>query len=278
MKHISLLSLICLILIILSYSSYAYESMSIDISLSKNDIITEVITLSNPSINMNDFYEYTTIVKPISILYDGEYSITEEKQDYKITFENLKEEITFTLLFDSIIESNDKNKVFRTSFTPNNIKDLIITATLPKHFTLSDIKPSVTPKPTSIESDGQRITLSWTLNNPQYADIIIFYIGEKNLAFLVIIPFIIVIAISSIIFLYFKKKTKKHLNNTLSSEEIKIVEELRKGVTKQKDIANNLNFSKSKMSKVVRKLEEKDLVNKKPFFKTNILILSTKIK
>ena len=45
-----------------------------------------------------------------------------------------------------------------------------------------------------------------------------------------------------------------------------------------KNIAKNLDFSKSKMSKLVRKLEEKNLVERKPYFKTNIIKLSRKIK
>ena len=58
---------------------------------------------------------------------------------------------------------------------------------------------------------------------------------------------------------------------------ILVVKELRKGTKMQKHIAKNLDFSKSKISKVVRKLEEKKIIEKEPYFKTNKIKLK-KIK
>jgi len=268
-------------ILVFSNLSFAKESMDIDITLSKNDIVTERITLNILADQSYDSVEFTTFLQPLTVLYDGEYSISQEDDAFVIIFdknivvgENI---ITFTLVYDEIIEGNNKNKVFRTSFYPENSDSVIISLTLPTYHALSDIKPSVTPKPSYIESDGQRITLYWKFLEDEQADIAVFYQGEDGFN-TIIISLIAILIISIAVFLYFKNKTRKHISQTLSSEELKVVDELRKGVKKQKEIAINLDFSKSKMSKLISKLEEKDLIEKKPYFKTNIIILSRKIK
>ncbi len=268
-----------LALILLS-SLCSAASMDIDISLSKNDIVTETITLRINAAKSYNSVEFTTVNKPLTILYDGEYSIREEDGDYVITFEkdiiHGENTLSFTLVYSRIIEGNAKNKVFRTIFYPENAEQMTISLRLPTYHILSDKEPSVTPKPDSIDSDGQRITLFWEFK--EGAEIVVFYKSQNDLRLQLFSIVIIIGVISLVVYIYFKKKTKKHISDVLSSEEKKVVEELRKGVTKQKEIAKNLEFSKSKMSKVVRKLEEKSLIEKKPYFKTNIIKLSKKIK
>jgi len=272
----------CLFFLLILCSSLisAQQFTDIDISLSKNDIVTETITLTIVADQSYDSVEFTTVIKPLTILHNGEYSIREENDDYIISLEKDikpgRNTLSFRLIYDNIVEGDAGNKVFRTRFYPENSEQMVISLTLPTYFILSDKEPSVTPKPDSIKTDGQRIKLSWEFDDQ--ADIVVFYKGQTN-SKLQLIPIIIIIAIISLAtYLYFKKKTKKHISETLSTEEKKVVKELRKGVTKQKEIAKNLEFSKSKMSKVIRKLEEKNLIEKKPYFKTNIIKLSKKIK
>lgn len=267
-------------IILFSSLSSAKQYVDIDISLSKNDIVTETINLTIIADQRYDSVEFTTVIKPLTIIYEGEYSIREEDNDYIITFEKEiirgKNALTFTLIYDQIIEGNAKNKVFRTIFYPENTEQMTISLTLPTYYILSDKEPSVTPKPSSVGSDGQRITLFWKFQ--EQADIVVFYRSQADFGLQVIPIIIIMSVIALVIYIYFKKKTKKHISEILSSEEKKVVEELRKGITKQKEIAKNLDFSKSKMSKIIRKLEEKDLIEKKPYFKTNIIRLSKKIR
>lgn len=273
-----------IVLIIVIFSSYALadESMEVDIVLSKNDIVTETITLTFLSDQVYDSLEFTTLFQPLSILYDGDFSIVEQDDLYIINFEKDivvgENTITFTLIYDDIIDQSGVNKVFRTSFTPENSDSITISVSLPLFHVLSDKKPSATPKPSFIESDGQRIVLYWKFLEEEQADIVVFYKGQSGLGTIIFSSFVVIILISIVVYTYFRKKTKHHINEVLSSEELKVVGELRKGITKQKEISRDLNFSKSKMSKVVRKLEEKELIEKKPYFKTNIIKLSRKIK
>lgn len=270
-----------LILVLILYS-FVYAEESVDIQISKNNIVTETVTLTFIADESYDFVEFTTIEKPLTIVYNNKYSIRQEGSAYIITFEKEivpgKNKVTFKLIYDAIIEGSNKNRVFRTTFYPR--EEMKVSVTLPMHHALSDKKPSVTPQPSDIKSDGQHITLLWDFKDQEQVDIIVFYEGASGFRFLPILVIIIVIIVLTFFgfHIYFKKKTIKHISETLSSEEIKVLNEVRKGVTKQKEIARDLEFSKSKMSKVIRKLEEKGLVNKTPYFKTNIIDLSKKIK
>lgn len=281
-SHFLKLLLFLIIFASCGYIATASQQMLVDILVSKNDIVTENIGLKIVSNETYDVAAFTTISKPLSVIYDGGYSIKQEGNFYVIV---LKKELivgenslNFTIIYNDLIDRKNKQRVFRTTFHPENNAEMSIRLTLPAHFVLSDKEPSAIPKPDLLTTDGQKITLIWDFNNSERADLSVFYEGEGNFGTIIIIFAVVLLAGISLIFFIFKKSKIRDIEETLSSEELKIVEQIRKGVTKQKEIAKNLEFSKSKMSKIVRKLEEKGLIEKKPYFKTNILKLSKKIR
>jgi len=239
--------------------------MNIDtvISISKNDIVTETITFqTNESY---DSFAFETLSEPLSIIYDGEYAIKELENSYLITFQKSNNELTFSLLFDDLVECNKQNRIFRTGFTSSD--QTSVTVILPTGFVLSDKAPQATPMPDKIETDGQRIKLKWHFDDDSV--IAVFYKGPKSHTNFFIISILTIILITFCLFLYFRTHFKRTIKETLSEDEQLIVKELCNRVKIQKTIARNLGFSKSKMSKVLRKLEEKGLVEKTPYFKTN---------
>ncbi len=266
-----------LMILALSLSVSAVQDMDIDLYISKNDVVSEDITLTLISDSTYEIVEFVTVFRPLSIIYDGEYSIKRDGGNYVIEFEKDitigTNEVSFSILYDDLIDKSFNERVFRTSFYPKNVSSLDISLTLPTHFVLSEKSPSSTPRPDSISSDGQRITLSWKFDNPESADISVFYTGQRNSTLLIIVFLISIVLISLVLFFYSKKRLKKHIGDMLSDQELKVITELEKGVVKQKEIGANLNFSKSKLSKIVGRLEEKNLVEKKPHFKTNVLRL-----
>ena len=265
-----------------SYITAASQQMLVDISISKNDIVTENIGLKIVSNETYDVVAFTTISKPLSIIYDGGYSIRQEGDYYVVVLQKElvvgENSLNFTIIYNDLIDRKNKQRVFRTTFHPENNAEMSIRLTLPAHFVLSGKEPSAIPKPDLIITDGQKITLIWDFNNSERADLSVFYEGESNFGTIIIIFAVVLSASISLIFFIFKKSKIRDLEETLSSEELKIVEQIRKGATKQKEIAKNLEFSKSKMSKIARKLEEKGLIERKPYFKTNIIKLSKKIR
>ncbi len=264
------------------YIAAAQQKMLVEMTISKNDIVEEKVQLDFVANESYDTLAFTTINEPLGILYDGNYAIRQEDNYYVIEFEKRinagKNSINFTVIYNDLIEQNGNQRILRTSFYPSSKSDLTIELSLPMHFVLSEKEPNVIPKPTSIASDGQKIKLIWNYPNVDYVDISVFYKAETDYRFIVIISILSFIIILLVFSFFYKKNVRKHIDEMLSSEEQKVIEQIRNGIIKQKEIAQTLEFSKSKMSKIVRKLEEKGLIVRTPYFKTNILKLKNKIK
>lgn len=260
-----------ILILILLLVPFTVASMDVDITISKNNIVTEDFTVYINANQSYDSFEFSSLEKPLSVIYEGRYNI-ELQDNYIIRFEkNIlpgENVLEFSLLYDTLVERNGKNRVFRTSLSSDD--DINLKVTLPEKFILSK-EPSATPSPYKTTVENQKITLFW--NFDQEAVIAIFYEGKENNPIFFFVALFLVMLTVAISFLYSKYKVREIIEETLSDDEKLVVEELRKGTTKQKDIAKNLYYSKSKMSKIIRKLEEKDLVEKKPYFKTNIIKL-----
>lgn len=257
-----------LIILILLIPSVSASTSNINIQISNDDIVSENFELSVDFLEQYDTFTFYSVKKPLSVNYKNDYQIQKMADAYTILFDNKLNEnkVSFDLIYDDYIEKSENNKIFRSNFAFFNQTN--ISLSLPKNAILSG-NPSSTPEPDKIITDGERITLFWNFNNEE-PSIIVFYKQEKNnISIILLFVMVIILVLStSAIFLYSKSKIKKIVEDTLTEDEKLILEEVRKGNIKQKDIAKKLEFSKSKMSKVVRKLEEKDLISKEPHFKT----------
>ncbi|MBU0756676.1 MAG: winged helix DNA-binding protein [Nanoarchaeota archaeon] len=243
------------------------SAFDVDVTLNANDIVAEKFLIRVPE--EYDYFEFHSAYKPVSVIYEGKYLIAENEKSYMISFENTgKDIIEFTLLYDDIIESYRNRKIFRTYF--ENAEK--ISVTLPEKFILSN-DPGAVPEPDEIITDGQKMTLLFS----ETQNLAVFYEGGQTYLNVIIFSFAVILCIGLFSFFYSRKKVRESITDTLSEDEKLIVEQVKKGFSKQKEAAKNLNFSKSKMSKVVRKLEEKGLIEKEPHFKTNKLKLK-KIK
>lgn len=250
-----------LLLIFLLPMARAY---TIDITLNDKDIVKEDFLIDSNATAGYDHYEYQTINKPLSVIYDGDYTINKVNDQYSIIFKyNNKDKLTFSIIYNNILGKSGNKRMLRSSFENADS----ISVTLPEGYVLSD-EPSTIPKPDDITSDGQHIKLSWNDTD----SIAVFYQGKRSYALFIVLGFIL-LAVAVIFYFMSRKRVSKAIREVLSDDENLVINEIKKGVVKQKAIAANLNFSKSKMSKVMRKLEEKGLVEKIPHFKTNIIKL-----
>lgn len=263
---------VLLILLLLMSLPFVSADMNIDISISENDIVSEDFLIVFIAEQEYDSFDFISVAEPLSIKYDGIFDISTEEEGYIITFhKDIKQginEVEFTILYDNLIQKSGDGKVLRSSFLSIESDQINISLELPEGFFLSG-EPSTSPEPTSITSDGKKINLEWIFT--EKGSIVVFYeTTNTNL-----LPyFIILILIMTGVALYLiihKGKMSRKIDEMLSEDEKKILLEIKNGLKKQKDIAKKLEFSKSKMSKVVRKLEEKGLIQRIPHFKTNIL-------
>ncbi|HLF53658.1 MAG TPA: hypothetical protein VI544_00605, partial [Candidatus Nanoarchaeia archaeon] len=164
----------------------------------------------------------------------------------------------------------DKVK-FSSDFNKADIKFLIDTGSFLDN-------ENIYPSPTRIETDGRQILVIWELNNvKQGDDVPIFLTIESPSSSNSIIWMIIIIVLIILIYMVYKfypKKGKKieDIDKYLVESEKAIIAELKKadrGELWQKQLQLKTNFSKAKLSRLVRNLESRNVIEKIPFGNTN---------
>ncbi len=272
MRLLGLMGFFCLLIL----STAAASSLDVDIKISPNNIITQTNTLVFEGEGY-ERVEFETAQKPLSVDYGGAYEIIERNESYIISLEPKSNVVSFDLYFDNLIDSDGKRRVYRSSFAPPQNGIVRISLTLPTGFVLSERKPNAIPQAADITTDGRAVTLKWVFTSEQA--ISVFYEGGEDVNLLMVIGVVVLcVIIMGGAFFYVKRRNRRQLSDMLSSEEGKVIEAVRAGLSKQKDVAAQLVFSKSKMSKIVRHLEEKGLITRTPHFKTNIIKLKEKIR
>ena len=194
--------------------------------------------------------------RPISVSTDHPYALS----DRMLIFDANESPVVFSLLFDDLIIASGPQRVFRSSFSSDSV---LVRVTLPEGAVLDDAVPRA-----NLTTDGSRTTLTW----PQAPEVsvAVFYSMPPAVPWVLIAAFALPLVFAFIVFAAYRTR-ERTVRGLISDDEREVLDRI-DGVRTQKDIANELSFSKSKMSKVVRKLEEKGLVRKDPHFKTNKLI------
>jgi len=226
------------------------------------------------AVEYSDSFEFVSASRPLSVVFEGDYEVLDEGDYYILRFyKDISpgvNELSFGLIYDDLVDRTRTGRVLRLRLLFPGVEDLNVRVFLPEGFRVS-ADPSVSPSPGTISSDGQRIFLDWEFVNVEQTTIFLFYEGEEDSFVFAILVLALVLAMVLTSFILYRKKSWESVKSVLSDDENKVLDLVSKGISKQKDIAGELGFSKSKMSKVVRKLEEKGLVERTPHFKTNIL-------
>jgi uncharacterized membrane protein len=182
---------------------------------------------------------------------------------------------TVVVTYDSS-QKVEKNKyyLFTDSFRINSDTDSIpILIKLPEGTGLREpIEGSYSPENALIGSDGRRTIVNWQMNNLKKGDRIDISIAYERIGEVVIseVPLqiiamiIVLIAVSVGVFyqFYWKNKNIKLILPILKKDEKKIFDTITKhgsGVN-QKIIVNDSGYSKAKVSKVLKSLEERGVL------------------
>lgn len=134
-----------------------------------------------------------------------------------------------------------------------------------------------------LETDGQKISLIWNIENVAKNDNFAMFVVIKdinsNILGKIILVIIILAILSAIAWFYYRKsslkKETKFERHLLESEK-KVVEELKKNAKKemwQKELQIKTGFSKAKLSRVIRDLESRGIIRKIPLGNTNKIII-----
>lgn len=197
--------------------------------------------------------------EPVSVTANVSYALNGST----LTIDADETPVRFSALFDDLIVSSGSQRVFRSSFSADAIT---LSITLPEGATVDEAIPQG-----AFSTDGSRITIAWP-PAPERS-VAVFYTVDEGTPWLLLIAFSlpIIAGFGFLIYWNAQRRTNERVIDALLSENEREVFDRVDGDRTQQHIADELGYSKSKMSKVVRKLEEKGLVGKEPHFKTNRL-------
>jgi uncharacterized membrane protein len=284
MKRFAFIALTLCILFAGSAHAYVSEVHS-DAVLAVNGSVEEYVRLVLNELELRNNLTYTITRRPYDITSERVYSYANGTLTLFDSFPAGQSNVSFTILYRNVTAiSPDGVYTYSASFRPPPGIALRVSLRLPPGHVLADVEPAVSPKPQAVTTDGRSLVLSWVARG----DLNIIVISDAHPSLELaeestslrtaqtaswLAGFVVfVLLISFVVLLVLRKRWRAPLD-VLSEDEQVIVKLIRSGVRVQKEIGTRATFTKSKMSKLVRKLEEKDVLVKTPHFKTNHLAL-----
>jgi len=272
------------LLIICSASAIELKSYDAEVTLSEDGAYEKIILFANYSGEENIGLTLPPDINNLIVEINGVRTKCEQKTVLgatKITCPvNFKSDYYLEANFNTnyVVVDLDGRFLFKQKVTPDaSIEKLSFRLKLPETGMVSEpIGNYITPAPTSIYSDGRVIILLFEKENIE-SNFEISVIYEKlvpDIIFPIIITSIVLIGSISLIILYGKKKKPKvSKEEILLEDEKKIVNILNEAgkPIRQKDIEKQVDFSKAKLSRVLRHLEERGILKRTPLGNTNII-------
>ncbi|MBI5332145.1 MAG: hypothetical protein HZB65_01085 [Candidatus Aenigmarchaeota archaeon] len=171
---------------------------------------------------------------------------------------------------DYVYSSGGKNVFFASLDLENDAKNASISLILPEGYGIIDNR--ILPEPASVSTDGRRINITWMFTGNSFSGSAAF--ESLNKEFNAFIPAVIILAIVIIlVYIKLRKKAKTDFYKGLSEDELKTIKKKKKNPqTYQNKIEQEFKFSRAKMTRIIQKLEVKQLLEKKRKGRTNRLI------
>ena len=294
MKGLILAFFILTFLPALVLAQVQYYGIDNVISASGKDSVSITLTFQNVTNEFNftvlgkvENFNFTSLTSPIDCAVTSagiseincQMNLTQDKRTIQLYYETN----------DFVRNLNGKN-FFDTDFSLNaNISQLSVSIIIPEGMVLTDggipNSMSFSQNATTL-SDGQRIIVLWTLKNIPQSQALRFQLLYENVAvqsiFLTFWPFIVVgaiiIAASVFFILRYSKRPEKMVLSVLDEYEKKVVEIVSNagGEVNQRKIVQETNLSKAKVSRVIRSLVERGIVEVERLGRTNKIKLVKK--
>jgi len=265
-------------LVIFSFSGFSnIISTNADI-----EILNERTTFETLTFNFNQSesgkISYSIPLDSTKITIEDEknklYFYTEDTSTSKKIIVKMSNSTQLKISFytNNLIFKNRNIYQFFTTFYPENHKlDYIkVNLKLPEGYMIYNNQTSPNAK---LYTDGKHIIVMWIFKNVSepVSIYIKFYSNNSKKTFIISI-FIILIIAFILLFNYLKKSYRKKLLNAFDEDEKKVIELISsKRILYQNKIEKRLNFSRAKMTRIIKKLEKKKLIKKEKRGRTNKL-------
>jgi uncharacterized membrane protein len=192
----------------------------------------------------------------------------------EIVIKNSTKVLSLTYTADNVVYHSENIHHFFTEFSfSENIGKLYVTVALPEGYVISN--NFYRPTDGEVITDGKRIIVSWTELDAlgKYIFAVNFLNPNENtdpffFAFIVMLMVIIVGAVYG--YKHFRKSVNDAFFRGFRDDEKKTIEYLQqKHVALQSDLQKEFGFSRAKATRIIMKLEEKKLVRKQKYGRTN---------
>ena len=272
------LILTILIISLLSFSGFSsVVSSKIDVNILNKKTLLETLTFNFNQTESSEI-SYSIPLDSSNIdVYDEfgrlNFSIEETSLSKRI-ITKLRNSTQLNIKFstDSLIFKNgDVYQFFTTFYMNQDTENVRISLTLPENYII--YKNQTFPLG-NFTSNGKNIIINWQFNYPQEPISISVKFYSKIMNKNVLIYLLLFVAtIIILLILYLRRYYAKKLLDAFDEDERKVIELVSsKRVIYQNKIEKNLGFSRSKMTRIVKKLEKKNLLKKEKRGRTNKLM------
>lgn len=297
-----------ILLIILSVISACFaqeggakvESISADIIINHNLTVNQILMVEGVNNhNMNTSYIYIflsdvpkdlklkgengVIVNYTSFVANGVFTLRVLDQ----IAPNSSKTYTLSYSNDNVLQSFDENYVFSYPFTSYySLESFDLKLFLPTGYGITRKESNTVSPPTSrLFSDGQQVIIEW-VDELDYLDTntyLVFFerITTNNIpvSYMAITGILCFFAGAAITYVILKRKRKEIVTMALTKDEKSIVDYVIKEGNEafQNDIGKALDFSKPKLSKIIHKLEDKNIIMLTPCGRKNKIKINDEI-
>lgn len=267
--------------------AYILERYDVSVDLSGNTIHeTIVITLRGPSPPSDYVYLFAYPLSNVRV-YDqeGALSFSSEGDALIITLRAAPNtSYTFTMEFDTegYVQEMDKDRwVFSPTFSFDvPVRKFTLTVSAPKTFSFQS---PIHPNPTSFFSSKDVLSAQWERVELAPSEEVFIIVNFKRVApepggaslWMFLMGALFLASLSFIAGFLIGKKRKKVREVYFVGDEKAILDAIREegGKLIQSTLTKKTNFSKAKISKILSELEQRGIIQKDKYKRTNVIIL-----
>ncbi len=209
-------------------------------------------------------------------IIDCKMNLTQEKRTLELKLETA-----------DFVRAVDSKNLFSVDLSLSQpIDGASATVKLPEGYALTNtsVIPAIFPTASSIVSDGRRIIVNWNFANLTAEQPFKFQTlyepvkGEFSWALVVVSVLSLSVLAGTVIFFYRRTKHKEVILSVLDDFERKVIEVITVagGEVNQRKVVQETNLSKAKVSRVVKRLQERGLLEVTRLGRTNKLKLVQK--
>jgi uncharacterized membrane protein len=257
-------------------SAFTYD-INFDIIDESSVLETLTMTFPNGTVQKEYFFKLRDFSE-LRVESDGKeiaYHVHAEDDEKLINFTipGGTNQIAISYIARDLIFSKDEEYVLSTIFTPPPDADNIrIKVALPEGYLQS--REDIHPENWTRYTDGKRIIFEWSFSGrTSPISIQVYYYTPFSISGFPLIGIFLLICGATGLIIYYRRRSRKERWLGFSIDEKKIIDFISSRRTLfQDDINENFNFSRAKVTRIIKRLEEQGLIEKQKIGKTNRII------